>query len=253
MFEPEPVRRPREQVEAQLRSAILEGSFKQGEKLPSELDLAARFGVSRTTVREALRSLATDGLVRKVPGATGGSFVMAIDHVALGGQIRDSVETILRLGTVTIRELLQVRRFLEVPAARLAAAERTDAQLRSLRDCVDRVKRLPLDDPRIDRIDVEFHSLVSEASQNRMLSAFVSALHEVTHPVRYLEFSEEAGRETVLQHIAIVRAIEEQDGDGAASAMQAHLDFLETLPTHDWPPVAAGGHAPVGAAASPGE
>jgi GntR family transcriptional repressor for pyruvate dehydrogenase complex len=233
MFDPQPVRRPREQVEGQLRDAILEGTFKQGEKLPSELELASRFGVSRTTIREALRSLASDGLVRKVPGATGGSFVLAIDHRALGGQIRDSVDTILRLGTVSMPELVQVRKFLEVPSARLAATHRTDEHLAELRGFVDDVKRRPLADPHIDDIDVQFHSTIADASGNRLLSAFISALHEVTHPVRYLEFSAETGRQTVLQHIAIVRAIETRDPAAAADAMREHLQFLEELPTHE--------------------
>jgi len=241
MFDPKPVKRPREQVESQLREAILEGHFQQGEKLPSELDLSARFGVSRTTIREALRALASDGLIRKVPGAAGGNFVMAIDHHALGGQIRESVETILRLGTVTMEELLQVRQFLEVPSASLAARNRSEEQLAELRRFVEDVKGLPLADPRIEDLDVSFHSVIAEASGNRMLLSFVSALHQVTRPVRYLDFSESAGRETVRQHIEIVKAIEEGNEDAAAEAMRTHLEYLGTLPKHDvTEPVTAG-------------
>jgi DNA-binding FadR family transcriptional regulator len=232
MFEPQPVQRPREQVESQLRKAILDGAFTQGDKLPSEVELANQFGVSRTTIREALRSLATGGLIRKLPGATGGSFVMTIDHRALGGQIRDSVQTILRLGTVTMDELLKVRRFLEIPSAELAAASRTDEQLARLKSLVDEVKQLPLGDDNVETLDVSFHSLIAEATQNRLLSAFIGALHEVTHPVRYVEFSDEAGRQTVLQHIGIVKAIEAKDPDTAGQAMEEHLDYLEGLPRH---------------------
>jgi DNA-binding FadR family transcriptional regulator len=231
-FDPQPVRRPREQVEAQLRSAILNGTFARGEKLPSEHDLATQFGVSRTTIREALRSLASEGLVRKVPGATGGSFVMAIDHHALGSQIKDSVETILKLGTVSMPEILQVRKFLEVPACGLAAMTRSADQLDQLRDCVDRVKTLKLGDPLISDMDSRFHSTIAEASGNRMLSAFVSALHGATRPVHYLEFSETDGRETVLQHIAIVKALTTGDEEAAREAMLVHLSYLERVPLH---------------------
>jgi DNA-binding FadR family transcriptional regulator len=231
VFEPKPIKRPREQVEGQLREAILGGAFQQGDRLPSELELSNRFGVSRTTIREALRSLANDGLLRKTPGAAGGSFVTAIDHVALGDQIRSSVETILRLGSLTIPEILQVRKILEVPAARMAATNRNNEQLGVFRACVDDVKHLPLGDPHIDELDVRFHSVIAEASGNRLLSAFVKALHDVLHPVQYLAFSEDSGRHTVLQHIAIVHALEGRDADGAASGMQEHLDYLETLPS----------------------
>jgi DNA-binding FadR family transcriptional regulator len=234
MFEPQPVRRPREQVEAQLREAILDGHFQQGERLPSEVELAARFTVSRTTIREALRSLAVDGLVRKVPGAAGGSFVLAIDHHALGGQLRDSVGTILRLGSVSMEEVREVRRLLELPAARLAARHSTPEQVQELRNFVDEVKRLPLADPLIDDMDVSFHSLIAEGSRNRLLFSFISALHQVMRPVRFLEFSERTGRETVLQHIGIVRALEQHDEDAAEAAMATHLEYLETLPTHEF-------------------
>ncbi|MCA3749647.1 MAG: winged helix-turn-helix transcriptional regulator, partial [Rubrobacter sp.] len=77
-FKPAPVRRAREQVESQLREAILSGTFRSGDRLPSELELAKSFGVSRTTVREALGSLASAGLISKVPGASGGSFVRRV-------------------------------------------------------------------------------------------------------------------------------------------------------------------------------
>jgi GntR family transcriptional repressor for pyruvate dehydrogenase complex len=227
VFQPQVVRRPRQQVESQLDTAIVTGQFKPGEKLPSEVDLASRFGVSRTTIREALRSLTSAGLVRKVPGATGGTFVMAVDHRALGGQIGDSVATILRLGSVTLPELLAVRKILEVPAADGAATHRTEEQLAIMRATVERVKGLELGDPEVADLDATFHSTIAEASGNRMLSAFVCALHQATRPARYLKFSAKDGRETVLQHIAIVKSIAASNGSGAARAMEEHLNYLE--------------------------
>lgn len=242
-FDPTPIRRPREQVEMQLRSAIVDGVFQLGAKLPSEMELASRFSVSRTTVREALRSLANEGLVRKVPGAAGGSFVTRVDHHSLGNQIREGVETILRLGTVSMPEILQVRNLLEVPAAKLAAHSRTEEQLAELRSSIDRVKTLELGDPEVAELDARFHSLVAEASGNRMLGMFVGALHYALHPANYLCFSEEDGRETILHHIAIVRALSIGDEDEAAEAMQAHIDYLENVPVN--PDFVGAGRNPV--------
>src|SRR5918997_4269757 len=118
-FKPQPVARAREQVETQIREAILSGTFKRGEKLPSEAELADNFAVSRTTVREALRSLAAAGLIFKVPGASGGSFVQAIDYRGLGSLIGESIENSLRLGSIDFDEVIHVRRLLEVPSAGL--------------------------------------------------------------------------------------------------------------------------------------
>src|ERR1700689_745140 len=83
-FAPIPVLRPREQVEEQIRAAILSGLLDVGSKLPSEAVLANQFSVSRTTVREALRSLATKSLIEKIPGPAGGTFVRKVDHWSLG-------------------------------------------------------------------------------------------------------------------------------------------------------------------------
>ena len=77
-FQAQQVLRPRAQVESQIREAILRGDFSQGDKLPPETELAQQFGVSRPTVREALGSLVAAGLIRKIPGVAGGSFVNSV-------------------------------------------------------------------------------------------------------------------------------------------------------------------------------
>src|SRR3954454_4967355 len=88
-FAPTPVLRPRQQVENQIRSAILSGQFARGDRLASETQLAERFGVIRATIREALRRLVEAGLISKDRGATGGSFVEYGDHQTLSRLISD--------------------------------------------------------------------------------------------------------------------------------------------------------------------
>src|SRR5262249_4556797 len=141
------VMRTREQVEVQLREAIFSGAFQRGDKLPSETELADQFGVSRTTVREALRALAAEGLIRKVPGAGGGSFVETVDNESLGVWLSESMRTILRLGSVSYDEVVKTRRLLELPAVAEAAANRSDADLERMRDVIEREKRVTVEDP----------------------------------------------------------------------------------------------------------
>lgn len=228
-FSPEPVRRPREQVETQLREAIFQRVFDQGAKLPSETELAARFSVSRATVREALRSLASAGLISKVPGAAGGSFVNSFDHETFGVSLQQSMDNILRLGSISYEEVAQVRELLEVPSARLAAVHRGEECLQKLDALLDREKSATVEDPDVPQLDVEFHSTIAAASGNRVLEAFVTALHRVTRPVLFVSIGDEAGRQTVRQHRAIVRAIKAGDEDEAGAAMQRHLRYLATL------------------------
>jgi DNA-binding FadR family transcriptional regulator len=228
-FKPTRVQRPREQIEAQIREAILSGVFGQGDKLPSETALAEQFGVSRTTIREALRSLASARLIHKLPGVGGGSFVQTVDHHSLSSALADSLENIVRLGSITSAEVHELRRLLELPAAGLAATHRTEAQLATLRAVLDREKHATVVDPHVSDLDISFHSAIGEASGNRALAAFVGALHRVARPVDHMALSVDAGKATVRQHRALIKAISDQDAAAAMHAMANHLDYVAKL------------------------
>lgn len=228
-FKPNPVRRAREQVETQLREAILSGTFRRGDKLPSEVELSQSFSVSRTTVREALRSLASEGLISKMPGASGGSFVQVVDHQSLGLLLGETMETTLRFGSIDHDEVASVRGMLEIPSAALAAEHRTEEDLELLDGILTRQKGLTVDSPEVPGLDVGFHAAIAEASRNRVLSSFVSALHRVTRPVRFLDLSPEVGKATVAQHAAIVRAIKDTNPEKASQAMREHLAYLDSV------------------------
>jgi GntR family transcriptional repressor for pyruvate dehydrogenase complex len=220
------VLRPREQVEEQIRSAILTGILHSGERLPSEAELSRQFDVSRNTVREALHALATQNLIYKVPGAGGGSFVRSVDHESLGAVLSESMQSLLALGRIEFEEVSLVRQHLEVPAARLAAAHRTDEDLGLLRDIVKRQKSISVDDPTVSDLDAQFHTAIAKASGNRVLASFVAALHQQTEPVRYLDLSPEVGTTTVRQHQSIVTAIAAGDQQAAEAAIIEHLTYL---------------------------
>jgi GntR family transcriptional repressor for pyruvate dehydrogenase complex len=221
-FQPNRVRRPREQVEEQLREAILSGAFKQGEKLPTETALAREFSVSRTTLREALRSLAASGLISKVPGVAGGSFVRSVDHRGLESVLGESLSNVLRLGSVTRDELQQMRQLLELPAAALAAEHRDEEDLERFEQVLDREERAGAEDPAMADVDISFHSAVAEASGNRVLASVVAALHRAMRPGA----QPGAARETAAQHRAVVDAIRAGDPAAAATAMAIHLDYV---------------------------
>jgi GntR family transcriptional regulator, transcriptional repressor for pyruvate dehydrogenase complex len=225
-FTPAPVRRPREQVEVQIRDAILGGEFKAGDRLPSEAELAKGFAVSRSTVREALRVLATTGLISTSPGAAGGSFVEGIDHHALADRFGESVVNVVQLGTLTYVEVAEVRQMLEIPSARLAARNRNEEHIDRLREIIDREKSVTVTDPEVPGLNAAFHQALAEASGNRMLAALVSALHRVSQPLSYIETSPEVGRESVIHHLRIVSAIRKRDEEAAVTAMEEHLGYL---------------------------
>lgn len=220
------VLRPREQVQEAIKGAILAGELKSGEMLPPEIELARQFGVSRATLREALRVLSTQHLIRKVPGARGGNFVQAVDYSALGFAVSDSVGNLMALGRVDFEEVAEVRQQLEVPAVRLAAKNRLQADLDELHAVIERQKSISVDDPTVPDLDRKFHSGIAQASGNRVLASLVTALHNATEPVSYLDLSPEVGRTTFKQHLAILKAIEDQDADAGEAAIIEHLSYL---------------------------
>src|SRR4029078_10952466 len=115
-----------------VREQIREGVLEEGLRLPKETVLAEDFGVSRATIREALRLLTAQNLIRTAKGAGGGSVVT----VASGGHISESLRSGIGLlataDDLTLEELLETRELLEVPAARLAARRRSEDHLRLL-------------------------------------------------------------------------------------------------------------------------
>ncbi len=237
-FQMTEVVRPRVQVEHQIREAILLGRFARGEKLPAETALAQQFGVSRPTVREALQALVAAGLIRKIPGVAGGSFVNGVTPDSLSAMLSESMDTIVRLGSLDLAELAAMRRVLEVPAASWAARNRDDKQLSRLEGIVERQKTTTIEDPEIVSYDRDFHVTIARACGNRLLAAFVSAIHNSTRPAQFLCVTPEVGRTTVKQHIAIVGAIRAGSPEDAAAAMEEHLEYVlrysaETRGTED--------------------
>jgi GntR family transcriptional repressor for pyruvate dehydrogenase complex len=225
-FTATPVQRPRQQVENQLRRAILDGTIKEGDRLPSEHALAQLFGVSRATIREALRSLVESGLLSKGPGTTSGLFVESVDHNAFSRVVSDRLHTILDVGSVSAEEVATFRDLLEVPSARLAATHRDARHLEALRATIDEERGTTFDNPVVPALNARFHSEIASASGNRVLAAFVAALHRTAHPLAFVHTDEELGRVAVSHHIALYKAIEAQDPDAAAAEMRAHLDYL---------------------------
>lgn len=220
------VLRPRQQVEDTLREAVLAGQLRVGERLPPEAELARQFGVSRPTIREALSALESQGLIRKVPGAGGGSFVQTVDHHALAEVLQDSMHTLVRLGSVSPFEVAMVRQYLEVPSVSLAAKNRSEEDLAELQAIIDEQKSRTVDDPRVPELDAQFHTAIARMSGNRVLSSLIHALHRESEPVSHLALSPKVGRDTFAQHKRIVKAIAEMDSDAAEQAITVHLTYL---------------------------
>ena len=208
-----------DQVIDQLRDAVTQGEWPIGERIPTETDLAGQLGVGRNTIREAVRALAHTGLLEVRQGD--GTYVRATSEVS--GAIR-------RLCGSELREVLQVRRTLEVEGARLAAAERTDEEVAELRALLAR-RNVELDEGRWEdfaRTDAEFHRAVVQAGHNKLLTELHRGLTEVitASVVATSTITPGVDHMPEIGHEGLADAIADRDPDRAAAEACGFLDEL---------------------------
>jgi GntR family transcriptional regulator, transcriptional repressor for pyruvate dehydrogenase complex len=230
-----PVRRVRkayEQVADQLRELIMSGGLPPGQRLPNEAALAAQFGVSRPTIREALRELSAMSLIRTTKGASGGSFVTVptADHIS--EFLSANIGLLSQADHVALDEFLEARKLLEVPAARLAARRRTDADLERLRGAIP---GHPLEREEQFLYNKDFHSALVAASGNTLLAICAQPVFSVLQTsIKRSPLSRRFHDRVNEDHRALVADLEAGDEHGVAERMSEHLDFLSTTYRKAW-------------------
>jgi DNA-binding FadR family transcriptional regulator len=204
-----------------LREQILDGRLSVGAVLPNERDLAGRAGLSRASVREALRILEVEGLIATRTGRNGGSEVIRPSLAT----IERSIGIFIRGQNIRLESVLEVREAIEPHAAKLAAIHRTDADLRALRECHRRLVEQIDDVPAFLKANLDWHVSVVLAAHNELLSAFVGAFAQTVYQSTDLqEFSPPDIRATVARaHQTVMDAIEAGDADAAWRRMARHV------------------------------
>lgn len=226
------MRPPAYQVLAdELRADITSGRLQPGERLPPEPELCVRTGVSRSTVREALRLLASQHLIVTTRGVTGGSFVSHPDAEQLSDGLAMGFALLTNSDGVGFADLLELRRALDVPAARLAAARRSDEHLTEL--------RAAMFDPETDdsttmmAMHATFHSTVAKASGNPLFELVVRPLYHASFGEDvFAGVSDTYWRRLDADHRELLQCLVAGDADDAARVATRHLDYIagETCP-----------------------
>ncbi len=228
------VRKSYEQVADQLRELIVSGRLVQGERLPTETALARQVGVSRATVREALRLVAAQGLIRTSKGVGGGSYVTMPTVRHISESLSSNIALLAAARDLTLEELIEVRVLLEVPAARLAARRRRLDDVEVLRGTI------PPDNPSLDTHtefvhNRDFHATLIESCGNALLRI---AAQPVFSALQTSLSRTGLGRSfhtaIHVHHARIADAIEAADEDGAANEMNQHLEFLVPFYEKAW-------------------
>jgi DNA-binding FadR family transcriptional regulator len=208
----------------QLRRQILGGMLAAGAALPAERDLVAQTGLSRGSVREALRILEAEGLVSTRPGRLGGSVARRPGDESLAKYIHLFVHG----RGISLKALLQTREAIEPSLARLAALNRSDEALAALVQATERVENAYADVPLYLAENVKWHCAIATASRNELLRAFMVAISSTIYKASAIEnFATEDVRRVVIKaHRRILDAIAAGDGAAAERRMARHLAAL---------------------------
>ena len=216
-----------------LRSQITSGRLRPGDRLPTEPQLCRNAGVSRSTVREALRLLASEHLVVTVRGVAGGSFVVHPSPAQLADNLCVGVSLWQATGAVGVAELLEVRTMLEVPATRLAALRRTDRDLEAIRATLFDPWAATVDD--MLEAHHAFHVAVAAACANPLLELVTLPLHASVDRSLLDPLGRDFWVRVDVDHRAIIKAIAAQRPDDAQTAAEEHMRevrrvFLDAIP-----------------------
>lgn len=213
-----------EEVAAQLERRILDGVLKPGDKLPPERELAERFDVSRSAVREAIRSLELKGLVEPRPGE--GTLV----RIPTLDSLLNPLASLLGHKRELVAELLEVRMIIEPPLAGHAARKAGPEDIARLENILERHKeRVARQDLAIDE-DSEFHYTIARASKNSVILKVVDMMMDIMRESRERSLQVEGRREKSLAgHRRIFNAIKHRDSGAAEEAMRQHLSEIEAI------------------------
>jgi GntR family transcriptional repressor for pyruvate dehydrogenase complex len=224
-----------EQIAEQIEQRILSGELRQGDRLPTERDLAEQFQASRTAVREAMKILAQRGLIEMRPGR--GTIVIDGAHQAL----QNSIGLVLKLNLREVggsENLVEVREILETQIAALATTRATEQDIEVMREAIG------LMDENIDNADAfiaadnRFHEALALATHNTLILLLLNSIVHLLSEQRKLIFSTEGGPQRgQFHHRRILESIIAHDPKAAGDAMRAHLhqvraDVGDSSPHH---------------------
>jgi len=225
------------QISEQLHEAILSGALKADDRLPTEDELAARYQVSRPTIREALKRLAAQNLIRSRRGPTGGTFVNRPSLEDASNSLTASATLLASMDQFSLSEIADARHELEKSCIRLAAKNPDKSVLAQLKQELDSQQDDSLTDEEFCASDVRFHRALVDACQNAMLQFLMYAVIEAMQPVTNMVVFRFRDRlDVVAVHQRLYQAIEKSDVGAAEAALDELMVYLKARfqAAQDW-------------------
>lgn len=211
-------------VARQVKQAVLSGEVSVGDKLPAERELIVQFGYSRSVVREALRLLEDDGLIKLQAGRNGGAVVTNPDTT----QIMSNIDLLLRLQQTGIQEVHEAQRLIEPVVVKLAIERATAEDFARIRETIELIEAHPDDIDMVRLQSNRFHILLGEATQNNVIAIIAGILRQIVVEFKYEGDAKEALAIARI-HRRILDAIEAKDVEIAIRRSLRHIDASEAV------------------------
>lgn len=214
------------QISENIREAILQGHLKVDERLPTEEELAQRFSVSRPTIREALKRLAAQNLIRSQRGPTGGTFVKKPSREELSSALTNAATLMVTLGEFDLEAIVEARREMEQLCLKLAVQRRTADQLTILQQELAN-QRGEISDEAFCASDIRFHRAIVDGCGNPILQFNMYTVIEALQPLTNMVANRFRDRQRIVDlHQQLYAAIEARQSDAASTLLDQLIDYL---------------------------
>ncbi|MEU4294653.1 FadR/GntR family transcriptional regulator [Kribbella sp. NPDC026596] len=226
-FQPVQTVRAYQRIVEQVEEALARGDLAPGHRLPSERELVAQFAVSRSTVREALRVLESNGVVRSRPGDPNGPEILPFSHSAL----RKQMVRLARVDELTLSELIGFRMIMDGAAIQVASRLRTPEQLAEMEETLIAMREaIEVDFAAFSEADLAFHDVIAQISRNSLIQTCNEVVRGVvlsliSDKIAHAPNSRALMLESLHHHAEVVEAI--RDGDGHAAARLARQNMYD--------------------------
>lgn len=234
MFTPVRPARASHDIVQQIKNQVFTGRIPAGNRLPSENELCETFGVSRTTVRDALRVLESQGFVEIKVGAGGGAFVTEPRHET----VTESLSNMLKMQNVDIEQLAEARLVIETSIVALAAKRATAKDLATIEEAIAEARAgQNSGDPHFTPHSVSFHVALAQAAKNQVLLFTVNSFRSLFYEtIEKLVPDPDMQARAIDDHQKILDAIKERNAEKAERIMRAHLRYFKIRAARLKPP-----------------
>jgi GntR family transcriptional regulator, transcriptional repressor for pyruvate dehydrogenase complex len=219
-----------EQIAQELRLYVDRKGLGPGDRIGTEVELAAEFGVSRATLREGLRLLAGANLIRSTQGRRGGIMVANTLNGSISQNMSEGIAAMLANKSISLPQLMETRMLLEVPLAGRAAERAAPETIADLEATVTTMEESPSDENEFADADVDFHEIIAVTAGNELMVTFTNWTLDVLVPSMIDQLRHKMDSRLIIrQHKDIQRAIARSQSTAAQRAMQRHMEYLHAM------------------------